>query len=382
MATFASASQSSMARSRVLNPRRRRLLRTEVPALENRASLLILCALIGIVVWVALQKSHYDLADRDLDAALLRVPEAPPLYNPPLTRWDAANTAPASQPADLGPFPETVLDRQWQPAGRLRQFNAENLYEKINGEAERFLRQGFVALYYLVLQSSDAAGETAGEIMIELFDQGDVKGSMGIFSEHAGGDTEIEQQGQVVFFRTSIGLIGRKGRFFFRVAGDRASENIRRKSRQLTEVFDTLPDKAGDAPAGFRILSEGLGIDPELIAYQGQNVFQYDFAKDFWFGAFSRTEPERAFVHIAESPDAARRLFQQILEEHGYEYARVESDAQQTLLQHEYLKNYFAISHQGRFVFGLENVADKARIAPLQERFKREVARDGQEISP
>jgi hypothetical protein len=87
-------------------------------------------------------------------------------------------------------------------------------------------------------------------------------------------------------------------------------------------------------------------------------------------------------VHIAESPEAARRLFQQILEEHGYEYVLVEGDPQQALLQHEYLKNYFAISHQGPFIFGLENVSDKARIPLIQERFMREVARDGQEISP
>jgi hypothetical protein len=55
----------------------------------------------------------------------------------------------------LGNFPAAVVSNQWKAASDVRLFSPENLYEKINGEAPKFLLQGFERLYYLVLRQKD-----------------------------------------------------------------------------------------------------------------------------------------------------------------------------------------------------------------------------------
>jgi hypothetical protein len=354
----------------VLNPRKRRLLRSHVPTSENLATLSLMCVLAAVIAWVALQKSNYDPRDRDIAIELLRNADAPELYSQPLKTWTEDGAAEQPGAVDLSPFPAAVLDSEWRPAARLKRFNASNLYEKINGEAERFLRQGFQALHYLVLESkADGA-----EIAIELFDQGDLKGSMGIFSQHLSGDNEIEQDGQVVFFPTSIGLIGRRGRFFFRVAGDRQTEQIQTKARQLIEAFALLEDNDSGESEAFRMLRQTLDIPAELITYQAKNVFQYDFAEDFWFGGITKESSERVFAHLAPSAADAERLFEQLLEEQSYEYQLIERNGPQAVLRHEYLKNYFAMMHRGRFLVGVENATDPDRVASIQRQFARSLS--------
>ncbi len=355
-----------MASTNVFNPRRRRLLRSHVPALENWITVSLFCLLGGIIAWVALQRTQYNPGDRDIAVELLRDPDPPRLYTPPLKTWTTAGAAETPDAGDLGPFPAAILDSEWQPASRLKRFGADNLYEKINGEAEKFLKQGFQAMHYIVLKSAD----DGSEIAIELYDQGDMPGSMGIFSEHVSADKAIEQQGAVVFFRTAIGLVGRKGRFFFRVAGDRETETIQRKSNQLIDAFARLQDREGDIPEAFSILQTGLGIVPERISYQRHNVFQYDFARDFWFGRLAPEGAERVFIHAAPSADEAEQLYEQILMEQAYEYKSIDTGDNQVILRHEYLRNYFVIARQGRFVFGAENLADPSGIASIQARFQ------------
>ena len=357
-------------KARIFNPRRHKLLRKHIPVAENLITLLLLCVLALIVVWVALQKTHYNPADRDLAVELLRDPQSPKLYSIPLKPWTEPGMPTAAQTLSLGPFPQSILDPGWQPASRLKEFNSNNLYEKINGEAEKFIRQGFKSLYYMVLKS----GDDGSEIAMELYDQGDIRGSMGIFSEHLSADRDIEQKGQVVFFKTAAGVIGRKGRFFFRVAGDSASERIRHKSIQLIEAFAQLGGDGNGTPEEFRILNTGLAISPELITYQSKNVFQYDFVKDFWFGRLRQGDPERVFLHRTQSSEEAGQLLKQILAEQSYEYKIIEQSDRRAILWHEYLQNYFFIAHQGQFIYGIENVSDKNRIDVIQKQFMQELA--------
>ena len=357
-------------KARIFNPRSHRLLRKNIPVAENLITLLLLCVLAAIVVWVALQKTHYNPADRDIAVELLRDPQSPKLYSIPLKPWTEPGMPTAAQTQSLGPFPQSILDLEWQPASRLKEFNSTNLFEKINGEAEKFIRQGFKSLYYMVLKSND----DGSEIAMELYDQGDIRGSMGIFAEHLSADRDIEQNNQVVFFKTAAGVIGRKGKFFFRVAADSTSDRIRQKSSQLIEAFAQLGGNETGTPEEFRILTVGLAISPELITYQSKNVFQYDFVKDFWFGRLRQGDSARVFIHRAQSFEDAKQLFQQILAEQSYEYDIVEQSDQRALLWHEYLQNYFVIAHQGQFIFGVENVSDKNRIAVIQQQFMQELA--------
>jgi len=359
-----------MTRDSVFNTRRHRLLRTRIPLAENVVSIAIAFALGGVVIWVLAQRDAFDPESRDLPSELLvRDGPAIEIYSRPLNPWiEPGQTRGTAGPA-LGALPESILDEQWQTGGRARTFDAGNLYEKINGEAEKFLKQGFVSLDYVVLRSA----EDGSEIAIELYDQGSVGGSMGVFSEHVSGDRVVEEESGVTFFMTSAGVIGRKDRFFFRVAGDRQNDKITGKSVQLVRAFADLEGADGKAPEGLGILTKAMGIPERDVSFQKKNVFQFDFASDFWFGRLEKDEAARVFVHIADTDADASALLGAIIEAQKADYRMVESADAWTTMQHAFLSTYFSISRQGRSVFGVDNLSDRAGVETVMEEFRERV---------
>ena len=173
-----------MRHDRVFNSHKSRLMRTRIPGSENLSVALIALLLIGLGAWVTTTRDDFDPTERDLAIELLGDNSRQiQIYNRPLKPWVEPGQQVAGAAFDLGPFPAHTLDDEWQPVGRVKRFQKDNLYEKINGEAEKFIKQGFVELAFLRLQSAD----DASEIAIELFDQGDLSGSLAVFSEHAAG---------------------------------------------------------------------------------------------------------------------------------------------------------------------------------------------------
>ena len=368
-----------MQRDRLFNSHKSRLMRTRISGGENLSVALVFFALITLGAWLTTTRNDFDPTERDLPIELLgdnsrRIE----IYNRPLKPWVEPGQQLAGTAFDLGPFPARILDEEWQPVGRVKRFQRDNLYEKINGEAEKFIKQGFVELAFLRLRSAS----DGGEIAIELFDQGSLSGSLGIFSEHAAGRALQERDG-VSFFATKVGAIGRKGRYFFRIAGDRDSVDITGKSASLVTTFGQLDRDPADATtheapvsAGFVLLNRRLGIAEADIQFQENNVFQYDFAQRFWFGNAGIGGDARLFVHVADSATDAKDLLAALAAEHSYEYDQLESDGPYSLFRHRYLGSYFAVTQQGNYIYGIENAPDSAAIASLLERIGRHLDDD------
>lgn len=327
----------------------------------------ILFCLAGIVLWVATRKNLYDPALQDVSLeAFEQVSSSIVLYQRPLKPWQSPDKTNSSQNIDMGIFPDSVTSDQWRPKSRVKTFDPENLYVKINGEAERFLRHDFKQLSYLVLQSANLIEE----ISIELYNQGSIAGSSGIFAEHRSPDSQVEQEGSNTYFETSIGIIGRKDYFFYRIAGNRSSESIRNKSLQLVKSFSELPAPESAVAFGYQLLQD-LSIEPTDIRHQAVNVFQYDFAKDFWFGKPDTTNQAEVFIHRAESKDSALELLSRILKEHQYEYQIIRKTEDLALLQHNFLKSYFIIALQDSFIFGADKTPDQEASFDLLEMIGR-----------
>lgn len=327
----------------------------------------ILFCLAGIVLWVATRKNLYDPTLQDVSLeAFEQVSSSIVLYQRPLKPWQSLGKTNSSPNIDLGIFPDSVTSDRWRPKSRVKTFGPENLYVKINGEAERFLRHDFKQLSYLVLQSPNVIEE----ISIELYNQGSIAGSSGIFAEHRSPDSQVEQEGSNTYFETSIGIIGRKDHFFYRIAGNRSSESIRNKSLQLVKSFSELPAPESAVAFGYQLLQD-LSIEPADIRHQAVNVFQYDFAKDFWFGKPDTTNQAEVFIHQAESKDSALELFNRILEEHQYEYQIIRKTEDLALLQHNFLNSYFIIALQDSFIFGADKTPDQKASFDLLEMIGR-----------
>ena len=165
--------------------------------------------------------------------------------------------------------------------------------------------------------------------------------------------------------------IGRVGRYFFRIMGTAESSGIQNKSTQLVEAFGTLSEEKSEKAKGYQILNEVLRIDPSQIIFQSNNVFQFDFAREFWFGTPDSTGTLRMFIHEAPSPEKSQSLFERLVEEQGYDFELKEQDKNSALLWHDYLKTWFGIGWQGPFVFGVENGPDRDTVTAGLKRMKK-----------
>lgn len=362
-----------MAGQRIFNPRHRWLLRSRIGRGEVAASVAVLAVLALALLWVAAQRDAYDPARRDLDPALLVGSKAPEIYQRPLQPWRKPGTGGTGAAPDLGVFPAAVLEGGWRAARSPRTFHPDTLYEKVNGEADKFLRQGFRALHYVVLAGPDDA-----ELSAELFDQGGFAGALGVFSDHATGDRVVQQHGRSRYLLTAGGAIGMHGRWFYRLAGNAATPALRAKAEQVALALDALPVAAGDMPYAWGVL-RAAGAEEAGISYQAENVFQYGFARDFWFGALPQAggddgPPPRLFVHRAAAPGEAEALAGRILAEHAYDYttegqAGPEAD-DATLLRHRFLGTFFALARSGAVLYGVEEAPDPAAAGGALQRLQ------------
>jgi hypothetical protein len=372
------ASSRPLTRLQIFGLRRSRLLRTTIPLTENLSVALLGLLLIGLLIWVIGTGKDFDPTERDLPVELQSSNARNiPIYRPPLKPWVDPARPVTSGTLDLAPFPADILDAEWQPVGRVKHFQAANLFEKINGEAEKFIKQGFVELAYLLLRSN----RDDSEIAIELFDQGNLAGSLGVFAEHAAG-RRVEELGGVNFFTTGAGVIGRVDRYFFRAAGDRSNEAIATKALSLVKAFGALAatsDAAAgkaEVPAGFALLHQRLGIPEKHIQFQEANVFQYDFARRFWFANAGIDSEARLFIHVGEDAATAEVLIDALLQEQRYDYDLVADDGNVTILRHRFLKTHFVITRQDEFVFGLEGLEDKEAAADWLARIRKSLSDD------
>ena len=132
-----------MARTDTLNLNRRKLLRKTITHRENTITLLLVFTVLVIVAWFLLQRDNYNPEQRDIPVELLSRSASPKLYKPPVKIWaDPSQTNKVGgTKIKLEPFPESILALNWQLTGRIRTFEEDTLFEKINGEAEKFIKQ-------------------------------------------------------------------------------------------------------------------------------------------------------------------------------------------------------------------------------------------------
>ena len=355
-------------KNRVFNPKHRRVSRTEITTAETAAGSIILLTLLLIVAWVFFQKNAYNPADQELSPeALAQGSREIPLYHPPLKRALTQQSSSGPATFELGVFPKSILEKSWTVSSTLKSFNHENLFEIINGEAEKFLQQGFTGMQTISLENP----AKTEQIDIELYDQGDLRGSMGVFSEYISKESNIEKSGDAAYLMTTAGAIGRKGRYFFRIVGTAESDSVREKSAQLVAAFKALPEEKSEISVGYRILNKALGVDSRHITFQRKNVFQFDFTEDFWFARPDPAGTMRLFFHESSSPEQSLILLEELIAEQSYDFEIKEQQKDHILMWHPYLKNWFSLQRSGLYLFGVENGPDKDSVMAALKEMKR-----------
>jgi hypothetical protein len=345
-------------RNRVLTDRPRKIFRHYIGPSEILFGVFFIAFTIAMGAWFYLQRDQYDPEDRDISMDVLLAQQVQDrLWEPPLQRWVEPGTlaAPGAAPGvDLKIFPASVLSDGWVDDSRVEIFDWENLADKINGQETQYKAFGFQSLHFLGIAQPDQDLI----VNIELYDMGSFQNALGIFAAQRSAGSRVEKHGSAYLYLTEVGALGIADKYYFKFTGNEESDLIRQHALKVVIDFASSLEGGGAVPKGFALLADGLGIEFSGIAYQPEDVFQYAFAKDFWFGTKTAGGNEKYFVHQAATEDEAVALIEQILEEHQWDYTLVSREGTRAVLEHDFLKTYFSIDHKGDFVFGVDQAPD------------------------
>lgn len=331
--------------TRVFNPRPRRHHRPTYSLLEVRLGLGVIALLAGITGWVAWKGAH---PDPELFA------EAPALES-------------ATAIVPRGPLPAGLAPEGWRE-GPLSQFEAKNLYEKINGRADFFVSRGFKQLTFVSLTNT---ASPAAAVDVEFYDMGSAENALGAFSAEKPPETAATTGGGTQWYRARNALFLARGSHYARVLGADESAPV---LAQLDHVRKALEGglAAGDRPWAHALFADALSVAPDRITYEKENAFSFGFAKNVYVALLPDGETE-VFVTAAADPAAARTLAGQF-EEGFLSYGEKEAQGGITWVKDRYLSTYSRAVAEGAMVVGVRGAAKPDAAKATLEKLRAGVA--------
>ncbi len=344
---------------RILTNRERKVFRKHIPRVEVwfGAGFIVFVLIMG--GWFAAQEDAYDPADRDITMEVMEAGAVEDkLYRTPLQRWvDPAKAMMAGGVAqaavDTGIFPATILDGGWTISGRVQAFTPQTVYEKINGAADQYIQYGLDQAFFVGLENP-AAGISTN---LEVYYHKTFANALGIFSAQRDPDKVVESGEDAYFYPTTVGLIGIAGPYYFKVTGAQEGEPTLAKAKQLAGMMAKMSEGKGEVPAGFEVFATDLAVPFGDIQFQKEDVFQFAFAKDFWFGQLPDNGP-RLFLHEAPDEAAADALLKQLVDNSLMEYTATEQNPDGAVLKHKFIEDVLLFNKRGSMVYGLDGTAD------------------------
>jgi hypothetical protein len=253
---------------------------------ELRWGLAVLAALVAIAVWIAWKGDQVD---------------------PSLFGGSALPASATPNAIDRGPVPTGLASPGWSEDA-ISQFDADNLYVKINGRADYFLAFGFQRLYFAPLRYGADEEVT---VDVELYDLGTAANALGAFSgESKEGDAfTASDTGMSHLARNALFMA--RGQYYVRAIGADESETVQAQLRHLRDVFErTLEGEA--LPWAYGLFAGKLGIGPDRVEYSKQNAFSFGFASEVYVARLD--DDTELFVVQRDSAEAAGELAQQFVD--------------------------------------------------------------------
>lgn len=211
-------------------------------------------------------------------------------------------SAPPAAAGDRGALPAGLAAAGWAE-GPITQFDATNLYVKIDGREGYYKGFGFQRLHCVTLTALDDDSRT---VDIEMYDLGKAENALGAYAGERGDGIEpITRRGGVHHFDRNALFLAR-GPFYVRAVGSEESPSVRAELDQLLRVLEAdLAGKSLTGPHGLFV--DALGFDAGKVAYTPENAFSFEFADSVYSATLSDNETE-LFVVLTRSPAAAREL--------------------------------------------------------------------------
>jgi len=180
------------------------------------------------------------------------------------------------------------------------------------------------------------------------------RNALGIFAAQRGEGKEVREERDAYFYMTEAGAIGIYDKYFYKVAGNQSTETIRQKAEQIVMALTDIETDNSRSDPIFLAFRDTLGIPFEDIAFVKADVYQYDFAKDFWFANVNGDAEGKYYAHAAETEEDAVALYNELLENHLYDYEKVDETDNEVTLKHQFLDEYLVMYRDGAMIAGVD----------------------------
>lgn len=237
-------------------------------------------------------------------------------------------TVPEPQKAIASMLPLTNLPEGWAIGKlgnlHLESFNAENLFEKIDGRAESFIQydvRGMAYTYY------HPAGDESNELQIYIFEMANDLKALGKYGSEKPDEAkpiEIGTEG----YTSSGSLLFRAGKYYTQIVSTKDDPKFNEFAITIAKrvAAAQLESKSNSSEAGkdgeikeaspdvfFALLPKGQGkANPKYVA---QDVFGYAFLTDVFMADYSENDQSwQAFVRPYSNPEEAMAMFEKYLE--------------------------------------------------------------------
>lgn len=342
---------------RVLNPQAWRHYRRSYARGEVLAGALVVVGLVAIATWVRWMGAHPDpnLARVSLDA-LAGDPARTVVESVPPSAGRASSPAPT--PTAVPASARGALPGELAPPGfsegKPATFDADNLYEKIDGRANYFTSRGFRSLSFVSLTS--VGDPAAASIDVELYDMANAENALSAYGGEKSAEIASERHAAGLWHLDRNALYLTQGRYYLRAIGSDESEATRAALLAVkARIQAAFPGEAQELPWAHRLLGV-LGIASGQIEFHREAAFSFGFANDV-YSALLDDQATEVFVTVTADETAAANLVRQFVDGFASYGERVASGGE-TWVKDRYLSSYATARAHRAFVFGVRGAPD------------------------
>lgn len=242
--------------------------------LESVISICLLTVLILTGIGIFIQQSKYDISHYGMDAAAVSKIETQSSKSE--TLFESSTLAPSG----------------FEMLSKARSYNANNLYEKINGKAPLYLEAGFKVL---TTQRFAKTGDPNLWMEIYIYNMGDIKNAFSVYSVQRRADAERFASMRFAY-KTSNALYFVHGKYYIEIIG--SSE-----SGRLSEAIAKSAQKIG------RNLSAGSNTSIAELAFFPQANLVAGSIKLYLASAFGCEKMTNVFTARYESREETVTAF-------------------------------------------------------------------------
>ncbi|MBI1321715.1 hypothetical protein GC170_00805 [bacterium] len=235
-------------------------------------------------------------------------------------------TVPEPQKAIAGMLPLTDLPAGWTIGKlgdkHLETFNAENLFEKIDGRAESFIQYDVRGMAYTYFHP---VGDDSNELQLYIFEMANDLKALGKYGSEKPEETKPVQVG-TEGYSASGSLLFRTGKYYTQIVSTKDDPKFNEFALAIAKRVAAAQGagsasegtkEGGESMAGpdaiFAMLPQGQGkANPKYVA---QDVFGYAFLSDVFMADYEAGGSTwQGFLRPYASPEEAKAMYDKYLE--------------------------------------------------------------------